>query len=407
MKILVVQESDWLKRNPHQQHHLMERLALRGHEIRVIDYDIDWRKEKQKRVFTTRKIFSVHKIFPEGKVQVIRPGTLKIPVLDYLSLLFSHRKEIKKQMKEFKPDVIIGFGILNSYIASKIAKRNNIPFIYYWIDVLHTLIPMKFFQFFGEYLEKLTIKNSSYVVTINKKLAEFVINLGADEEKTKVIGAGIDLKKFDSKINGSKIREAYGISKDDVVLFFMGWLYHFSGLKEVALELAKMRDRSNIKLLIVGDGDVFGDLKRIREKYNLSQLILTGRQPYDKIPEFIAASDICLLPAYPNEEIMQDIVPIKMYEYMAMEKPVITTALPGIMKEFGEDNGVIYVDKPEDVIYKAIEMVEDGRLKEEGMKARKFIEEYDWGNVVDEFEEILEEIIQVDDYTKKLMGEYI
>ncbi len=26
MRILVVQESDWLKRNPHQQHHLMERL---------------------------------------------------------------------------------------------------------------------------------------------------------------------------------------------------------------------------------------------------------------------------------------------------------------------------------------------------------------------------------------------
>ena len=44
MKILLVQESDWLKRNPHQQHHLMERLSLRGHEIVVIDYDIDWGK---------------------------------------------------------------------------------------------------------------------------------------------------------------------------------------------------------------------------------------------------------------------------------------------------------------------------------------------------------------------------
>lgn len=41
MKILVVQESNWLTRNPHQQHHLMERLAERGHSVRVIDYDID------------------------------------------------------------------------------------------------------------------------------------------------------------------------------------------------------------------------------------------------------------------------------------------------------------------------------------------------------------------------------
>ena len=46
MKILVVQESDWIKRNPHQQHHLMERLSLRGHQVRVIDYPIEWKEEK-------------------------------------------------------------------------------------------------------------------------------------------------------------------------------------------------------------------------------------------------------------------------------------------------------------------------------------------------------------------------
>ena len=47
MKILVVQESDWMKRNPHQQHHLMELLGLRGHEIRVIDYEVDWKIDKK------------------------------------------------------------------------------------------------------------------------------------------------------------------------------------------------------------------------------------------------------------------------------------------------------------------------------------------------------------------------
>ena len=41
MKILLIQETDWIKRGPHQQHHLMERLALKGHEIVVIDYEIE------------------------------------------------------------------------------------------------------------------------------------------------------------------------------------------------------------------------------------------------------------------------------------------------------------------------------------------------------------------------------
>ena len=396
MKILVVQESDWLKRNPHQQHHLMERLSLKGHGIRVIDYDIDWRKEKRKKRYTKRVVYeNVHKICTGAQIQVIRPGTLKIPVLDYLSLWHSHKKEMKRQIREFQPDVIIGFGIINTYLASKIGKKCKIPFVYYWIDVLHTLITIKTFQVLGKKLEKATIKNSSRVITINKKLAEFVIGLGAEKEKTCVIGAGIDLERFSPNVDGSEVRKAYGIREDDIVLFFMGWLYHFSGLKEVALELAKIKDeKPEVKLLIVGDGDAFADLQNIRGKYNLeSQLILTGKQPYEKIPKFIAAADICILPAYPDEEIMQDIVPIKMYEYMAMCKPVITTKLPGVMKEFGDGNGVIYVDKTGAVLNKAIELIEIGTLKVYGSKAREFVEKYSWDNITDEFEGILEEVV--------------
>ena len=59
MKILVVQESDWIKRNPHQQHHLMERLSMRGHEIRVIDYPIDWKKDKSR--YQQRKVVENYK----------------------------------------------------------------------------------------------------------------------------------------------------------------------------------------------------------------------------------------------------------------------------------------------------------------------------------------------------------
>ncbi len=68
------------------------------------------------------------------------------------------------------------------------------------------------------------------------------------------------------------------------------------------------------------------------EKNLNGKLILTGKIPFEEIPKHIAAADICLLPAYKNE-IMMNIVPIKIYEYMAMGKPVIATNLPGILKE--------------------------------------------------------------------------
>ncbi|MDI6847454.1 MAG: glycosyltransferase [Candidatus Bathyarchaeia archaeon] len=51
---------------------------------------------------------------------------------------------------------------------------------------------------------------------------------------------------------------------------------------------------------------------------------------------------------------MRNIVPIKMYEYMACGKPVIVTKLPGIMKEFGHNNGVVYVNQPLEVLKKVV-----------------------------------------------------
>lgn len=41
---------------------------------------------------------------------------------------------------------------------------------------------------------------------------------------------------------------------------------------------------------------------------------------------------------------------------------------------------------------KVIELIEKGSVEEEGRKARGFVEKYNWGDVVEEFERILEEV---------------
>ena len=69
-----------------------------------------------------------------------------------------------------------------------------------------------------------------------------------------------------------------------------------------------------------------------------------------------------------------------------------SACVTGVMKEFGEGHGVIYVDKPEDAFGRAVELIESGMIEEYGSKAQGFVENYGWDNVVDEFEEVLEEL---------------
>lgn len=387
----MVQESDWVARGPHQSHHLMERLSKRGHEVRVIDFEILWRNKKRRGLIAKRETFkNVHKAIEEGDITVIRPSIIKVPILDYLSLLYTHHKEIKRQIREFRPDIIVGFGILNANIAIHLAKKNRIPFAYYIIDELHRLVPQRAFRNLARYIESKNMKNADKVLSINEGLREYTIQMGAQKDRTEVIRAGVDLERFAST-NGKSIREKYGLNDDDIVLFFMGWLYDFSGLKEVAMELAKV-ENDNAKLLIVGKGDLWNILQDIREKYGLEKkIIIVDWVQYNEVPEYLAASNICILPAYKND-VMRNIVPIKMYEYMAAGKPVIATENHGIKSEFGNNNGVIYIDKPEDALQKAVKLVETKSMDKEGQAAKKFVEKCNWDLITNIFERTLERI---------------
>ncbi|MBU4139022.1 MAG: glycosyltransferase [Euryarchaeota archaeon] len=169
---------------------------------------------------------------------------------------------MKKQIDEFKPDVIIAFGILNAYLGMLQAKKNNIPFVYYLIDHLHTLLPGKYKRSIAKQFERATLKGADKILVINKGLKDYAEEMGGDINKISVIPAGVDLERFNPQVDGSEIREKYGIKKDDILLFFMGWIYEFSGMKEVA-ESISTTDNDKVKLMTVGEGDLYEPLLRM------------------------------------------------------------------------------------------------------------------------------------------------
>jgi glycosyltransferase involved in cell wall biosynthesis len=386
MKILVVQESDWIKRGPHNTHHIFERLSEEGHEIRVIDYEINWSDDKKHELLSKRMVVEdYHKLRDNARITVIRPPILYITPFNYLSLLYTHKKEIKRQIREFKPDVVVGLGILNANLAVKECNKNNIPFVYFVLDTLHTLVHERVFQAIAKKVEQYNYRHSDMVISVNKLLREYTIEMGADEKKAIVMPHGIELSRFAEAANEREhVRKKYGFKEKDVVLYFMGYLYGFSGLMQVANYLKdNVLKYPHVKLFIVGEGPIYEPLRILSKKLPNNMLVL-GWQPYQKIPSIISASDICILPSEVNDT-MKNIVPIKILEYMAAGKPVISTKLPGILKEFGKGNGVLYVDKPEETIVRST-IAFDVRLHEYKQKARTFVEKYDWEDITRDFE---------------------
>jgi glycosyltransferase involved in cell wall biosynthesis len=136
----------------------------------------------------------------------------------------------------------------------------------------------------------------------------------------------------------------------------------------------------------VGDGDDYQALCSMRDAGLGDRLILTGRVPYQRIPGLLAAADVCLLP-FNTVPATEHIVPIKLYEYMASGRPVVASPLPGVRRDVGEDNGVVYAP-PERQIEAALALGD--RAVELGRRARAFVEaNCDWEAIADQFEALL------------------
>ena len=391
MRILYIQETDWIDKGPQQQHHILERLSEKNHVIRVIDYEVLWSKKLSNGLISPKLVLKPPaKAYKNSKIILIRPRALRIPILNYMSILITYGSEIYRQVKTFKPDVIIGTGILVVSISCFLAKINNIPFIYSVTDKFYDAIPSPIFKPLGFSLEKWLYRNSDEVIVINEQLRKYALRLGSNPRNTHVIRAGNEIELFKpEKTVRQNSRTKFNFKNDELILFFMGWLYKFSGLKEVLLRIKEIKNPL-VKMFIVGEGDLSNELAVLSNELDLQDsVIIHPWVTYRELPTFIALADICLLPAY-NNPTMNEIVPIKIYEYLAMEKPVIATALRGIYEEFSKGNGVLYGKKPEAVVDRAIQLWKSGKISRIGRKGRNFVmENCDWNHLVNKFELVL------------------
>lgn len=172
----------------------------------------------------------------------------------------------------------------------------------------------------------------------------------------------------------------------------MGWLYNFTGILEVADKLVK-GNFQDIKLMIVGDGDIYTSLENLIVNTKTDKIILTGKRPYCEIPELLSMADVCILPAY-NNDVMNDIVPIKIYEYLASGKPVICSKLKGILTEFGYDSGILYSTSVNELFDFVLKLKNDTKLRANlSLKSILTVKSQEWDNITVQFENILTKFI--------------
>jgi len=389
VRLLVTQETDWLNRGPHQQHHLFERLAARGHSVTVLDFEILYTPWPRAPLFAPRQEWAAVRRTPTVSpgVAVIRPATLRLPLLARPLSLITFYFELVRLFRAHHFDVLVDYALSTGLPALIAARQFKIPFLFHMIDALHTLVPMTLARPVALAFERGLLRAADRTLYINEGLRDYGLKLGAPPERASLIRSGVDLDRFRPDLETAALRAKWGLAADDIVLLFIGWLYEHAGVDVLMRCLPDLPP--NVKLLIVGAGETETPLKTLRAKLGLGErVIFTGPQPYDNAPQFMALADVSTL-YFDLKPITRHIVPIKLYEYMASGRPVLASPLPAVMQDTPPGNGVLYV--PASQLLPTLKGLLDPAYRRTlGVQARAFVETHcDWDKLTGDFEQLL------------------
>jgi len=187
-------------------------------------------------------------------------------------------------------------------------------------------------------------------------------------------------------VKDQQLAHDLGISDNDKVILFVGTIYEFSGLENIIQNFEIIKSKiKDIKFLIVGGGESFGKIKSLVNKKNLkSDVILTNFKPQHEIPKFISLADVCIN-SFEINKTTDSIIPIKILEYLACGKPVLSTPLKGTIALLPkEDFGIIY--SPYDSFVENLSdlLANTEKLEELGNKGLDYvIKNHDWNILTD------------------------
>ncbi len=240
-------------------------------------------------------------------------------------------------------------------------------------------------------LERVASHFCDVVVSVNKYERDLSIKQKiVPKEKIITIYNGIskgsfgEIDNLNDNVRNVDLRNEFRIKNEDIIV---GSVSRFSPQKNV-IALAKaaiktVRKNKNIKFVLIGDGPLYDDVKRIviREKIE-GRILLPGWQ--SNIKEWLLAMDIFVLYS------LWEGLPISMLEAMSVGKPIIASNIKGNNELVvdGENGFLVEPNHEEMLISRVLNLAEDrtkidrmGKRSKELVKERfsiqQFVDAYD------------------------------
>ena len=148
-----------------------------------------------------------------------------------------------------------------------------------------------------------------------------MLGKGIEGDKIVVVKNGVDLDQYAPCDGANALAEELGIRRKFVVSYFgtHGMAHHLATILEAASRLSSSK---NVMFLMVGDGAERQALVQMRDHMALDNVMMLDQQPKSRMRELWALSDVSLV-LLKKSDLFKTVIPSKIFESLAMAKPVI------------------------------------------------------------------------------------
>lgn len=270
-------------------------------------------------------------------IKVIKCGEFKKVASQSLSL--SYKKLLKKEMKEYNPDIIVFHypnPFLAHYLVKYLKKNPNIIFILWWhMDITKQKRLAKLFEKQSQYL----LKRANKIVCTSPKYIEGSKYLTANIAKVTPIPSCIPDYRAD--YSGDITIRAEEIRKENEgkkIIFSFGRHVEYKGLKYL-VEASKLLP-NDYQIFIGGKGPLTEELKRQAEGDNKIKFL--GFLDNNELKSYIKACDIFAFPSITKNEGFG----LALVEAEAASKPAVTFTVEGSGINYVALDGITAIESP-------------------------------------------------------------
>lgn len=251
-----------------------------------------------------------------------------------------------------------------------------------------------------EALELFAYRNANLIVPVTDAFKRYMVERGIDPAKIDVVKNGANLGFYTPQAgNGAALRESLGLGDRFVAAYFgtHGMAHHLETLLEAAVQL---RQRDDIRILMIGDGAERDRLVAMRESLGLHNVIMLPQQPKERMPELWQVADASLV-VLQRSALFRTVIPSKIFESLAMQRPVVL-GVEGESEELVTQSGGGVSFEPENAQALAqllAELADDPeRVRAMGVRGREFVvEHFDRTVLAGRFARALEQVVAAAD----------